>query len=171
MRRTIRQQDVADDDGACCPNRPSVWQGQPGGLGDGSRWSFRGKGERPPGGRVGWPSTPEGCQTWRCGGCSIRSGSIVSRLGLAPLRDAGHHLRRYPEVAAPHAPATSGYPLATLRVDQSRMSKLCGALRTARPTFTRAGDLGNTPGNRRILSAPKMAPTEVGGYSGVNYPR
>src|ERR1035441_4858567 len=64
MRRTIRQQDVADDDGACCPNRPSVWQGQPGGLGDGSRWSFRGKGGRPPGGRVGWPSSPEGGQTW-----------------------------------------------------------------------------------------------------------
>jgi len=41
-----------------------------------------------------------------------------------PCRGAAHLLRRCPEVAAPKPPATSGYPLATLRVDPSRMSKL-----------------------------------------------
>jgi hypothetical protein len=29
-------------------------------------------------------------------------------------------------------------------------------------------ELGNTPGSRRILSAPKMAPTAVGGYPGTD---
>ena len=33
-------------------------------LADGSRWSFRAQGGgRPPESRVGWPSTPEECQT------------------------------------------------------------------------------------------------------------
>jgi hypothetical protein len=46
--------------------------------------------------------------------------------------------------------ATSGYPLATLRVEQFRMSKLHGALGAARPTFEQADGLGNTP-LRRLL--------------------
>jgi len=167
MRRKIRQQEVA----AGCPNPPSVWQGQPGGLGDGSRWSFRGVGERPPGSCVGWPRTPEGCQTRRCGGCSISSCFIVSRLGLAPLRGAGHLPRRCPEVAAPHPPATSGYPLATLRVDESRMAKLRGAPGTAPPTFEPADGLDDTSRPQRIVSASKMASTAVGDYSGGKSPR
>jgi mRNA-degrading endonuclease toxin of MazEF toxin-antitoxin module len=35
-------------------------ESQPGGLAEGSWWSFRAKGERPPGSRIEWPSTPEG---------------------------------------------------------------------------------------------------------------
>ena len=36
---------------------------QPGGLAEGSRWSLRAKGKRPPEDRVGWSCTPAGCQT------------------------------------------------------------------------------------------------------------
>ena len=35
---------------------------QPAGLAEGSRWSFRAEGKRPPEMRVGWSSTPQGCQ-------------------------------------------------------------------------------------------------------------
>jgi hypothetical protein len=31
--------------------------------------------------------------------------------------------------------------------------------------------LGNTPGSRRILPAPKMAPSAVGGYQGMKRPQ
>src|ERR1019366_3075510 len=51
-----------------------------------------------------------------------RSGS---ESGLAPCQGAGHLLRRYPEVAAPqNPPATSGYPLSILRIDQ-RAAESC----------------------------------------------
>ena len=72
----------------------------------------------------------------------------MCRLGLAPRRGAGHLPRRYPEVAGDWGAATSGYPLATLRVEQFRMSKLHGALGAARLTFEQAYGLGNTPVRR-----------------------
>jgi len=122
-------------------------EGQPGGLADGSRWSFGAKGERPPGSRVGWPSTPEGCQTQPE---LLRLGPFESapqRQVWHPCRGAGHLPRCYPEVAAPQTSATSGYPLATLQVGQSRVSELHGALDTA--PFKWVGDLSNTPCRRR----------------------
>ena len=42
-------------------------------------------------------------------------------------------------------PGATSVPSGTLRVDRSRMSKLHGALGTARHTFKRADQLGNTP--------------------------
>jgi hypothetical protein len=63
--------------------------GQPAGLAEGSRWSFRAKGERPPEDRVGWSSTPAGCQslgdvtaaTWRVPTRFSGATPISSRLG------------------------------------------------------------------------------------------
>jgi hypothetical protein len=93
-------------------------EGQPGGLADGSWWSFGARGQRPPENvsrarapRRGARPNPDMLPLWH------------------PCRGAGHLLRRHPEVAAPRIPpATSGYPLATLRVDHSRMSRFRGAL-------------------------------------------
>ena len=74
-----------------------------------------GRGERPPGNRIGWSSTPEGCQ--KLGNRTAATAGSIRH----PCRGAGLHSR------APFPggrPATSGYPLATLRVDQARMPKL-----------------------------------------------
>ena len=53
---------------------------------------------------------------------------------LAPRWGARLLLRRCPEVAAPNPAATSGYPLATLRVDRSR-----GEVRTGVPMHCHPG--------------------------------
>src|ERR1035437_5831611 len=97
-------------------------EGQPGGLADGSRWSFPLSPKRPPESRVGWSSTLEGCQTQPELLLLSLLRSAPQRRAWHPFRGAGHLLRCYPEVAAPEPEATSGYPLATLRVDRSRMS-------------------------------------------------
>src|ERR1035441_5850370 len=54
-------------------------------VGRGEPVVVQGKGERPPENRVGWPSTPEGCQTepGRATACHARAGSAATM--LAPL--------------------------------------------------------------------------------------
>ena len=161
MPRAIPQHDVAADvsrrilfglkmaptDGRVA--QTNLREGQPGGLPDGSRWSFGAKGERPPASRVEWPSTPEGCQTQPGPPWPGPLESVPQRRVWHPCRGAGHLSRYYPEVAGSWGAATSGYLLPTLRVSRSGMSKLHGALDTA--PFKWVGDLGNTPCRRRLL--------------------
>ena len=59
----------------------------------------------------------------------------------------------------PCAPRVTGEPR-----NVPVLSNSCGAQRTARPTFTRAYDLGNTPVSRRHIPGEQSAPTDVGGY-------
>ena len=95
----------------------------PKGLAEGSRWSFGGKGERPPEAGVGKVEHPSGVPEPRDRShhqTAVRFLSkslMLQRTGLAPRWGARLLLRRCPEVAAPNPAATSGYLLATLRVD------------------------------------------------------
>ena len=101
-------------------------RGQPVGLPEGSRWSFPFRPERPPDSRVRERAPRRGA---RAAQWPPRTGS---ESGLAPCQGAGHLLRRYPEVAAPqNPPATSGYPLSTLRVDQRAAESRRGFLFSA----------------------------------------
>jgi hypothetical protein len=100
--------------------RTGRWEGQPRGLTEGSRRSFGAKGERPPGSRVGWPSTLEGCQT--------RPRQLLpGPLAPAPQRRVWHpgpgcrtFAALLPGGRRGLGAATSGYFLATLWVDCRR---------------------------------------------------
>jgi hypothetical protein len=88
-------------------------ESQPAGLAEGSRWSFRAKGERPPERRRMVQHPGEGCQTRG----QRPSRARLAAMSLAPRRGAGPFVPlsggRRPEEPS----ATSGYRLATLRVD------------------------------------------------------
>ena len=65
----------------------------PAGLAEGSRWSFRAKGERPPENRVGWSSTPAGCQnlgdmTAATTRPAVLTASTWGRIGLRAFPEA-----------------------------------------------------------------------------------
>src|ERR1035441_3347270 len=67
--------------------------GQPAGLAEGSRWSLRAKGERPPENRVGWSSTPAGCQnledmTAATTRPAVLTASTWGRIGLRAFPEA-----------------------------------------------------------------------------------
>ena len=129
----------------------SLTNGQPGGLAEGSRWSFRVPGETTTGkprwmaehpGRVPDPDRTR----YRV----ARSSWLGSDEGGTPCRGAdtfGAITRRPPP---PKPAATSGYPLTTLRFDQSGMSKLHGALgqRAVPLGYNPVGVVGLLPFNR-----------------------
>jgi hypothetical protein len=105
---------------------------QPAGLAEGSRWSFGAKGNDHRKTGVNWPSTPgRGARSSETGpqqppddGPALHFGPLGSP-GLAPQPGCRTSPAPLPGGRRPpRPPATSGYPLATLRVDQSRMSKL-----------------------------------------------
>jgi hypothetical protein len=149
---------------AGCVAQTDRREGQPGGLVDGSRWSFGVKGERPPGSRVEWPSTPEGCQTQPGRHCLARSSRLRSDESGTPagVQDIWHVVtRRSPPPNPRRPPATLCQPFGLSDPECPNPT----ARRTARPTFKRADDLGNTPVSRRYLRCGKNAPTAVGGYA------
>src|ERR1039458_10797307 len=91
--------------------------GQPAGLAEGSRWSLRARGERPPESCVRERSTQEGVPELR-----VRPLDQAQKPVWHPSRGAGLLPAPLPGGRGPQKPsATSGYPLATLLVDQTRM--------------------------------------------------
>jgi hypothetical protein len=109
----------------------------------------------------------KGCPEWLSGwsGCPARMYGTIHWQGVAADVRACCLSRSALGRAVPSAPRGSE---AVRNVRLWATSP--GALGTARPTFKHANDLGNTPVSRRILSAGKMAPTDVGGYATMKYP-
>ena len=110
---------------------PDCIRSQPGGLPEGSRWSYGARGERPPE-DVYWVCAPR--RGARCGLDTLHPGSLDRSLRNQSGTRAGVQvnscaaIRRSPP---PRPPSTSGYPLPTLRVDKARMSKFQRADRPA----------------------------------------
>src|ERR1035437_5389426 len=149
-----RQASLPDSEGGFRPPA-GVWAfsaefiggNQPAGLAEGSRWSLRARGERPPESCVRERSTQEGCQS-----CAfVRSIRLRSRSGT-PAGVLGFFLRRCPEAAAPknprRPPATLWQPfwLAKPECPNSGRRGWCGELRCGK---TARRDLCGAPGNRR----------------------
>ena len=119
---------------------------QPGGLADGSRWSFRAKGGTTTGKPRQMVAHPGGVpepQTHDRGNANLEQ---PMRQGWHPCRGARPFLPRCPEVAAPNKPpATSGYPLATLRVNRSRLFNIHWQAGRLRLEFGHSTTTGHRP--------------------------
>ncbi len=103
--------------------------GQPGGLPEGSRWSFGGpKGERPPECSAGKQRTPEGVPEAKA--YSRRMGPCGSGHRLISSTPPGcARARQFPGGRSPVVPrTTTGYPLATLRVEKLIYAPLAFAI-------------------------------------------
>ena len=102
---------------------PDCNRSQPGGLPEGSRWSFWATGERPPGTMSGRRAPRRGA---RRGLDTLHLGWLDRALRNQSGTPAGVQVNSCPanrRSPPPSPPATSGYPLPTLRVDQARMSE------------------------------------------------
>ena len=110
---------------------PDCNRSQPGGLPEGSRWSFWATGERPPGTMSGRRAPRRGA---RRGLDTLHPGSHDRSLRNQSGTPAGVQvnscaaIRRSPP---PRSPSTSGYLLPTLWVDQARMSISSGTVESA----------------------------------------
>ena len=102
---------------------------QPGGLAEGSRWSFRAQGETTTG-KPRWMAEHPGGVPDPDRTCDsvARSSWLGSEESGTPCRGADIFCAITRRSPPPKPTATSGYLLATLRVDQAGMSKLPGAL-------------------------------------------